>query len=49
MMLSNLVIADVLSYSYSSLGWYNDESVFICPIRLLIQAGGTTSFFLLTC
>jgi hypothetical protein len=34
MILSNILISDVLSYS--SVGWYDDKSVLI---RLLIQAG----------
>jgi hypothetical protein len=39
---SSLFIADALSYS--SVGWYDDESVFTGPIRLLIRATGHHKF-----
>jgi hypothetical protein len=46
MVLSSVFIADALSYS--TVRWYDDESVLLAQICLLIQAGGTTSFCLLT-
>jgi hypothetical protein len=47
MVLSSLLTADVLSYS--SVGWYIDESVLLFQYICFIHAEGTTSFFLLTC
>jgi hypothetical protein len=40
--LSSLFIADVLSYS--SVGWYGDESVLLAQPVCLCGLGGTTSF-----
>jgi hypothetical protein len=42
MVLSSLFIADVLSYS--SVGWYNDESILLAQSGCLCGLGGTTSF-----
>jgi hypothetical protein len=40
--LSSLFIVDVLSYS--SVGWYDDESVLLAQVVCLCGLGGTTSF-----
>jgi hypothetical protein len=40
--LSSLFIVDVLSYS--SVGWYDDESVLLAQYVCLCGLGGTTSF-----
>jgi hypothetical protein len=42
MVLSSLFITDVLSYS--SVGWYGDESVLLAQPVCLCGLGGTTSF-----
>jgi hypothetical protein len=40
--LSSLFIVDVLSYS--SVGWYGDESILLAQSGCLCELGGTTSF-----
>jgi hypothetical protein len=47
MVLPGLSIADVLSYS--SVGWYDNESVLLTQFVCLFGLVGTTSFCLSTC